>query len=562
MQSEVLAASSSWRREALESACLALLIAGLLFSTGRARYEAVTTLSLDDVSAMRDSGQAAPQLSPPEAAKRLLAQAVRYANDPPLSERALPREFRVDVLRNHQLQLFCEAEGRELAAQLCNRTVDETVAKSRELRAITRAQTSTRVRRRAFDAAWPALLAGLGWLLIRTARRGARADRQAADASNPQEWHRWSVPNRPTASGARAMQMQIPVSMPARMQKPLQVPVHARRGSSLRPPRTVETIVGMPAVVPPADTARESSEATYAYADANFPYAVSGSSAPPYASPTSSAPPPTAARVSTASESNKPALSARSSMRPPSGAPGSKPAEARTASSAPDPSTRVIYHVSNGPWKADPQVLTEEPLEVLYELRDELFRDPNARCLTIRIASGANSRYAKSQVAAQLAWILAERQDKRVLLVEADLDAPALHKLMRVNLPRGFGFSEQLERLAEGATRNEPSPVTLLRVGPTLHALVEGRWGTPALFDSPQFSAVLAQQRADHDVIVMDGPVVDDWPDAQALHGIAEGVVFVVAAGTPLPEAMKLSAKHFQAQPMLRIVKTGEWPDI
>jgi Mrp family chromosome partitioning ATPase len=177
----------------------------------------------------------------------------------------------------------------------------------------------------------------------------------------------------------------------------------------------------------------------------------------------------------------------------------------------------------------------------------------------IRVTSGANSRYAKTQAATQLAWLLAERKEHRVLLMEADLDAPALHKTLHVNVPRGFGFSEQLERLGEDVTGE--SCVTLIRVAPGLHALVEGRSGAPALYDSPQFAGALARLRNEHDLIVVDGPVVDTWPDSRALAGVADAVVFIVAAGTQLSEAATLTKTHFDNHPMLRVLKTGHWPD-
>jgi Mrp family chromosome partitioning ATPase len=230
-------------------------------------------------------------------------------------------------------------------------------------------------------------------------------------------------------------------------------------------------------------------------------------------------------------------------------------------SNSPDPSTRVIYHVNKGAWTSDPTVLTDRATMELRGLSDELYRQANARCRIIRVASVSNSRYAKSQVAAQLACTLAERRDKRVLLVEADLDAPALHKIMRLNVPVGFGFSEQLERFGSDASGRTPSDTTLLRISHGLHALVESKLSTPAMFDSLQFSAVLSTQRQAHDVIVIDGPVVDDWPDCQALRNTADVIVFVVASGTSLIDAMKLSNTHFEHENLVRTIKTGEWPD-
>lgn len=229
--------------------------------------------------------------------------------------------------------------------------------------------------------------------------------------------------------------------------------------------------------------------------------------------------------------------------------------ERRRISTTPDLSRRVLYHVSSGPWTADPTVVDDNVLEQLASLRNELDRRTKAGPCVIRVASDANSRYAKTQVATQLAWLLAERGAGQVLLMEADLDAPSLHKVLRLNVPRGFGFSEQLERMRDDG--ESAAPPTVMRLRPGLHVLIEGRSGSPALFDSPQFSSALTQLRSEHPLIVLDGPVVDTWPDSQALQTIADAVIFVVANGTDAGEAKSLSTRHFEHAPLLRVVKTG-----
>jgi hypothetical protein len=59
----------------------------------------------------------------------------------------------------------------------------------------------------------------------------------------------------------------------------------------------------------------------------------------------------------------------------------------------------------------------------------------------------------------------------------------------------------------------------------------------------------------------VDGPIIDTWDDARVLKHAADGVVFVVAAGTSLPDAMQLAHSHFESERILRIIRTGQWPD-
>jgi Mrp family chromosome partitioning ATPase len=148
---------------------------------------------------------------------------------------------------------------------------------------------------------------------------------------------------------------------------------------------------------------------------------------------------------------------------------------------------------------------------------------------------------------------MAECADTRVLLMDADVDAPAQHTLLRLNVPRGSGFSEQLDRFARDGVVGS---VTVLRVTESLQALVESRWGTPGLLDSPAFTRVLAQQQLEQDVIVIDGPVLDAWADAKMLHGIGD-VIFVISAGTDAQEANRAINAHFERERVLAVLFTG-----
>ncbi|HET6333326.1 MAG TPA: hypothetical protein VFG30_08940, partial [Polyangiales bacterium] len=430
---------------------LAVLVGGVIFTAGRARYEALATLALDAPAA---------QLAPPLAAKRLLAGALRYAEDPPLTDPTMPRIFRVDVRRNQQLQLVCEAERRALAEQLCQQASTDAVAQSSGLRILSHTSSRALVRRRAFDAAWPALLASAGWFLVRTSRRPSRKspakkEQPSTPAANAvREYGSWSVPNRPVPASP------IPTAGPS-----------ARRNVARRTVPIAQTMVGMPAV-----SARVSDPSEFEPTPTGHVNVLPS-------------PPPPQPQLAPPSLSTRPS---RVSSHPSS--PDLQRPNVRE-SLGPDPATRVIYHVSTGPWSADRSVVTDEAMDDLNALRDEIYRQTQPGCRVVRVTSHSNSRYAKTQVAAQLGWVLADHKDKRVLLLEGDLDAPALHKVMRLNVPRGFGFSEQLQRFASQASPVSPNDLTLLHVSHGLDALVESKFGAPALFDSPEFLAVLSQQR-------------------------------------------------------------------
>lgn len=357
------------------------------------------------------------------------------------------------------------------------------------------------------EAAWPALLVGVGWFLIRALRTKPKPDawsRLAYEREDTQVIERegWSVPSR--TPSVRPLTLDSPV--------PSVLPRRASFG--------VKTIVGMPVVgLPPIP----------------IPVTVSGP------------------------QSSRELDQARGRSRAPR---GDDARHGAGQSMPPDHAsglvTRVIYQVGSVSWSADPGVVIGSTRDQLRELCDALTSQVGSGCRVVRVASGASSRYAKSQVAAQLAWSLAEGGRLRVLLMEADMDAPALHRMIKLNVPRGMGLSEQLQRLASSA---QTDSVTIMRISEKFHALIEARAGLPGMFDSPEFSAVLAQQRGDHDLIVLDGPVVEAWPDIQRLKDSVDGVVFVVASGARLADENALALSHFEETTILKTVRTGEWPD-
>jgi len=139
------------------------------------------------------------------------------------------------------------------------------------------------------------------------------------------------------------------------------------------------------------------------------------------------------------------------------------------------------------------------------------------------------------------------------LLMEADTDAPALHTQLKLNAPQGMGLSEQLERLSRVPSAGS---LNIIRMAERLHALVESRWGTPSLLESDAFGRVLAHQRREHDLIIIDGPAVAGWPDTQVLREV-DGVAFVVVEGTRIEDALQIAKRHFAPDRVFSIVRVG-----
>jgi Mrp family chromosome partitioning ATPase len=216
-------------------------------------------------------------------------------------------------------------------------------------------------------------------------------------------------------------------------------------------------------------------------------------------------------------------------------------------------STRVVFHVGGNPYKPDGLILTTRTLGRLRQVAEQLIANDKLR--VIRVASGVGSRYAKSQIAVQLAAALAEDPEIDVVVAEGDIDAPALHKVMKLDVPLGLGFSEQLQRLLNQEGRGT---ISVIRIEGNLHALIESRVCSPAAFGLPLFTVALEQLRKSHRFVIVDGPVVDEWPDSTHLAQGIDAVVWVTGAGTRARDSMALASRHFDAEALLHVDATDD----
>lgn len=126
---------------------------------------------------------------------------------------------------------------------------------------------------------------------------------------------------------------------------------------------------------------------------------------------------------------------------------------------------------------------------------------------------------------------------QRVLLVDADLRNPSVHKL--VNL----GAEEGLSNYLSGATPLDAvlQPVddylSVVRSGPLPPNPVE-------LLSSPRMHALLQQASERYDQVIIDGPPIMGLADAAILSNLADGTLLMVAAGKTRRGVLRAALKR------------------
>jgi|GEM_PF-1020056 len=218
---------------------------------------------------------------------------------------------------------------------------------------------------------------------------------------------------------------------------------------------------------------------------------------------------------------------------------GSPRAEEQRVSDRGAPPNVMFYQTQ---WKASHLL---EP-DMRAQLCDHILSEPARGCLVVGLTGATEFGQEKSLVAAEIALILANIAEPRVLLVEGDFLSAKVHQLLEIEVPWVAGFSQQLQ------TRETQSeePWRLAECLPTLHVLAEGAMRSPGAILSHQFERCIRKLRLCYDFIIIDGPSLAAGVDCQALNEVTDAIILVTRAGdlrgrADDPRTAKFDAKRF-----------------
>jgi protein-tyrosine kinase len=186
--------------------------------------------------------------------------------------------------------------------------------------------------------------------------------------------------------------------------------------------------------------------------------------------------------------------------------------------------------------------------EQFRSLRTRILQAGEREGMRTFVITSAGMGEGKTLTALNLAWLLAQTEGVRALLIDSDLRQPCVSDYLAIDAPRGL--SEVLGGelgLREAVVRLDPAGLYLLPGG-------QARDDVAEMLSGPTYANVIAEARRLFDYIIIDAPPLGIFTDANVLIDRADGALMVVRAGrTRYSNADKL-LKRLPRERMLGVV--------
>jgi Mrp family chromosome partitioning ATPase len=230
-----------------------------------------------------------------------------------------------------------------------------------------------------------------------------------------------------------------------------------------------------------------------------------------------------------------------------------RPAEVwEKKASAPEPDEIVVSQPISTRWRM-PAALSGGN-GTLAGLRDQVLEFMSRGPFVIAVTGEQACVEAKTNVAARLSGMLSNEDRARVLLVEANFDFPALHRVLSVEMPPGSGFSQQLR----SRLRNGRKPWSVVHCTTNLDVLAEGPVRSPGVLLSQEFANAIAELRTCYDVIVLDSPVSGQGMETKPINAVSDGIAIIAASQSVLKAALDRAMSRFGQKKLMVAIPASE----
>ncbi len=188
----------------------------------------------------------------------------------------------------------------------------------------------------------------------------------------------------------------------------------------------------------------------------------------------------------------------------------------------------VSYDVS--PARVEPHLVAiTQPRSAYTEqfrsLRTRVLQAGEREQMRTFVITSAGIGEGKTLTALNLAWLLAQTEGVRALVIDSDLRQPCATDYLAIDAPRGL--SEVLGgelSLRNAIVRLDPAGLYLLPGG-------QARDDVAELLSGPTYASVIAEAKRMFDFIIIDAPPLGIFTDANVLINRADAALMVVRAG-------------------------------
>src|SRR5215217_6156239 len=220
----------------------------------------------------------------------------------------------------------------------------------------------------------------------------------------------------------------------------------------------------------------------------------------------------------------------------------------------------VTYDIS--PSRVEPHLIAvSQPRSAYTEqyrnLRTKILEAGERMQMRAIVVSSAGIGEGKTLTALNLAWLLAQTEGVRALLIDSDLRRPCATDYLGIEAQGGLSevLGGQLS-LEDAIVRLEPSGLHLLPGGRPRDDVAE-------LLSGPSYARILSEVRRMFDYIIIDAPPLGIFTDANVLMSKADAGLLVVRAGKTRYSVVDKLLEQMPREKVLGVVlnRTQEQPD-
>jgi capsular exopolysaccharide synthesis family protein len=188
----------------------------------------------------------------------------------------------------------------------------------------------------------------------------------------------------------------------------------------------------------------------------------------------------------------------------------------------------VSYEIS--PARVEPHLVAiSQPksgyCEHFRSLRTRILQAGESSQMRAFVVTSAGVGEGKTLTTLNLAWLLAQSEGIRALVIDSDLRKPSATRQLGIDVP--IGLSEVLggeAQLGDAIVRLDPAGLYLLPGGRPRDDVAE-------LLSGPTYARLLNDARRMFDYVIIDAPPLGIFTDANVLISRADGALLVVRAG-------------------------------